>query len=319
MNKPSTLTTLCLAFLLCAAPSAAQDWLTLDPTDDGDSVALAVSRSMGRRPTADSGYSDLRNRTAELPVTNNTRGQEYTRSDIWQVANRSPSGSYPLFQGQVSASQQLPDSKKPWSSTYWPFQTCSLSFRAYGPEGLSPMELYDTYVMSTQGRNPGAAAWEGSSVAQTLMPGGDSDFGRPQLVWRWKLGHNMAPWMVPGRENVAQVPSTNADGERGWQTVQVDWWGHCNGWAAAAILVPEPPEKIVVPLSRTVTKCRLTCNGAASAPKQEALGPDSYELVRTNQKTLTFTGADLKGLYTEAYLSTAAKMQNPRNPRFYGA
>jgi hypothetical protein len=146
------------------------------------------------------------------------------------------------------------------------------------------------------------------------MPSGDSDFGRPQLVWRWKLGHNMAPWMVPGRENIAQIPT-----QSGYQNVQVDWWGHCNGWAAAAILVPEPPEKLVVSLNRPVTKCRLTYRGAASAPKEEALGPDSYELTRTNQKTLTFTGADLKGLYTEAYLSTAAKLQNPNNPRFYSA
>ncbi|MCP4806275.1 MAG: hypothetical protein GY884_13105, partial [Proteobacteria bacterium] len=56
------------------------------------------------------------------------------------------------------------------------------------------------------------------------------------------------------------------------------WWGHCNGWAAAAILTDEPRDDV----------------GAAID------GTD-----------VTFTHADLKGLYTESHYSTYS--------HFYGA
>ena len=56
------------------------------------------------------------------------------------------------------------------------------------------------------------------------------------------------------------------------------WWGHCNGWAAAAILTNEPTESIDVTVG-------------------DGVG-------------VTFTTADIKGLLTEAHYST--------NSRFYG-
>ena len=50
-----------------------------------------------------------------------------------------------------------------------------------------------------------------------------------------------------------------------------DWWGHCNGWAAAAILTHEPREEKVVTAGNT---------------------------------DITFSTADLKGLLTESHYST---------------
>jgi len=60
------------------------------------------------------------------------------------------------------------------------------------------------------------------------------------------------------------------------------WWGHCNGWAAAAILTHEPTT------------------------------PTSVEV---DGHTLTFSTADIKGLLTEAHYSTYS---NFYGDRYYG-
>ncbi|MBI3893260.1 MAG: hypothetical protein HY303_17205 [Candidatus Wallbacteria bacterium] len=302
--------------LLLAAPTLqAQSWRQVDPTDPTDRGRANPRPTQAATGELGAGYSDLRNQTPAAASL--TDSGDWSRADVWQVAGRSSSGSFAIDTTMARASQRLPDSKRPWSSTYWPFQDCHLAFKTFGQEGLTPMEMYDTYVLATRGQNPGAAAWEGSSVAKTLVVGGNGDFGRPALKWTFKLGHNMVPWMDDPSSGVANIPYTDPSGDRSSQQVQVDWWGHCNGWAAAAILVPEPPEQLVIALDQPVTQLRLKSRDPRWPGQNNPLGRSAYTERPTSRSTLTFCGADLKGLFTEAYLATSAKLSNPNDPNFY--
>ncbi len=307
------LMTLAAMLVFCAANGAsAQDWRRIDPT--AANFQLESNPAEVEAATGELGFN-------ELPVTQRRQAtserREYTRSDTWQVASRSRGGGLSLDQNTTRASQHLPDSKKPWSSTYFPFQECDMAFKNYSPDGLSPMELYDTYVFNSKGKNPGATAWEASTVAQTLVVGGQRDFGRPGLVWKWKLGHNMAPWMVRGSKDLARIPYTDRRGDRRFQTIQVDWWGHCNGWAAASVLVPEPPRQLTIQLRNPVKRVRLKSNDRMWPGQDKSLGKKAYETVQSRSRSIRFTGADLKALYSEAFLSTAARLSHPSDPYFY--
>ncbi|MBI2943646.1 MAG: hypothetical protein HYY25_05550 [Candidatus Wallbacteria bacterium] len=307
-----------LGCLLAVSSTHAQDyWRRVDPTDPSDRRIAIPRTSYPQSGELGDNYSDL---PIEAPVVRpQTGGGDWTRADVWQVSGRSSGGQFPVDSQVARSSQKLPDTKQPWSSTYWPFQDCHLAFQTFSPDGLTPMELYDTYVNATRGQNPGSAAWEASSVAKTLVVGGSSDFGRPGLTWRWKLGHNMAPWMEDWRSSTARIPYTDSRGERTSQLVQVDWWGHCNGWAAAAVLVPEPPEQLVVKLEQPVTQLKLRSRDPLWPGQNNPLGRSAYSQKETSRRSITFTGADLKGLFTEAYLSTAARLSNPTDPSFYRA
>ena len=57
------------------------------------------------------------------------------------------------------------------------------------------------------------------------------------------------------------------------------WWGHCNGWSAAAILTNEPRESITSEI---------------------------------NGQTVEYTTADLKGLFSEAHYSTSSRFYGAR-------
>lgn len=57
------------------------------------------------------------------------------------------------------------------------------------------------------------------------------------------------------------------------------WWGHCNGWSAAAILTDEPTESITVPMGNEMVE---------------------------------YTTADLKGLLSEAHYSTRSQFYGAR-------
>jgi competence ComEA-like helix-hairpin-helix protein len=76
------------------------------------------------------------------------------------------------------------------------------------------------------------------------------------------------PWFLPAWEI---LNSYNPGGD--------SWWGHCNGWAAAAILTNEPTE------SRTVT---------------------------VDGQDIEFSTADIKGLLTESHYSTYSRFYGER-------
>tara|TARA_Y100001968_G_scaffold203684_1_gene187013 strand:+ start:6817 stop:9195 length:2379 start_codon:yes stop_codon:yes gene_type:complete len=82
--------------------------------------------------------------------------------------------------------------------------------------------------------------------------------------------HGTNPWFGPAWEMLNH-----------WSPAGSSWWGHCNGWAAAAILTHEPREGVEV------------------------------EFGSTNQYELEFTASDQKGLLSETYYSQLSS--------FYGA
>jgi len=63
-----------------------------------------------------------------------------------------------------AGSDQARLEREPWSGSWWPLADCRLAFGAWGPERLSPLEKYDSYMMVTRGYNPLAAAREADPV-----------------------------------------------------------------------------------------------------------------------------------------------------------
>lgn len=63
------------------------------------------------------------------------------------------------------------------------------------------------------------------------------------------------PYSTNGIENAARkYDAARSSGAAAWERGQhgtglgniADWWGHCNGWAAAALLVPEPRSPLAI-------------------------------------------------------------------------
>lgn len=304
-----------LLLSLFLAPQSAEARRRLLDRDPRDERALSSSGSRPDRVRHDPDFSDLRERDDLRDDS-----APFSRAEIWQPAGRGEGGRYPLHEGRARGFTFLPRKKRPWSSTFFPFWRCRLAFQKFSPDGLAPMELYDTYVYNTTGRNPGAAAWEASPVGQTLTVGRDFG-GRGRLQWQTRLGHNMAPWLVDQdlrkrrRRRIARVDMGDESGRV--EEFDVSWWGHCPGWAAAAILRPEPPGELVVPMDDRVTQVKLRDRSPTDIEQGISLGPRDYDFVETSRHSLTFTRADLKGLLTEAYLSTAARLSYPNSSGFY--
>jgi hypothetical protein len=119
----------------------------------------------------------------------------------------------------------------PWSGSWWAFQSGELSKGYFGPEcftydedtedftkvtqpdnDLSPLLKYDLFVERRTGTNPEAAYLE-------LKGDEDKDF----------------------HHHVYGARKQDFD-DRG---VSYSWWGHCNGWAAAAVMEREPVSPLV--------------------------------------------------------------------------
>ncbi|MBI4870121.1 MAG: hypothetical protein HY814_00970 [Candidatus Riflebacteria bacterium] len=84
----------------------------------------------------------------------------------------------------------------------------------------------------------------------------------------------------------------------------VNWGGHCNGLAAAAILVPEPRKSLTVPLGNRPVKVKLNTGRASSA--REYLfsdGQPDYRVLSNPGKSLVLSVADMKGLLSETYMT----------------
>lgn len=114
----------------------------------------------------------------------------------------------------------------PWSGSWWPFVSCKLSMGYQGAadfsyvastqtftanakpdHDLAPLRKYDLYCLKKFGQDPGAARTELE---------GDAARGFEHHVYG------------------AKKEQYDRDG------VSYSWWGHCNGWAAAAVMEREP-------------------------------------------------------------------------------
>ncbi len=99
-------------------------------------------------------------------------GELATRSDdrIYSSSTAAPSsrdsrgGSGPSAPSQsFEQTASVPQTYKPWSGTWWPRPVAELAFKKFN-EGLSPLEKYDSIVLSLYGKLAGAAAWEADPV-----------------------------------------------------------------------------------------------------------------------------------------------------------
>jgi competence ComEA-like helix-hairpin-helix protein len=158
------------------------------------------------------------------------------------------------------------------------------AYRAAQNSLLTEMQTFYNAVRSAidagritinNGRISAAANWN----QNTTTPYPAFDFTLNQLspfdkfaLLQQKEGHTYGsnPWFIGAWEMLNH-----------WSPNGSSWWGHCNGWAAAAILMTEP-----------------------RAPKPVAFGS-------TNQWTMDLSVADQKGLLSETNYSTLSN--------FYGA
>jgi hypothetical protein len=146
--------------------------------------------------------------------------------------------------------------RKPWSSEYWSFGECNMAFD----------------------RRRDAVAGASAALAPLEMVDsiGLSLFGfNPQTAaFEAKSYHNDA---AGGREDSG-------------------WSGHCNGWSAASLLEPEPPETLTIDLLgkelQLVELDRRT--KAYLAPKS------------TGKTSVTLSCAQMKGILTEVYSAVKA-------------
>lgn len=93
---------------------------------------------------------------------------------------------------------------------------------------------------------------------------------------------------------------------------RVDWAGHCNGLAAAAILAPEPRQSRTIPLGRRARFFKLNIRHPSQA--REYLfrdGRDDYTEVRARD-SIELTVADQKGLLAEAYMTVRTQQFSNR-------
>jgi hypothetical protein len=85
---------------------------------------------------------------------------------------------------------------------------------------------------------------------------------------------------------------------------QVDWSGHCNGLAAAAILEPEPKRPIQVPLGQYGALLKLVYPHPGYAPAGMFRdGQNDYRTYRANTGSIELTVADQKALLCEMYMN----------------
>ena len=118
----------------------------------------------------------------------------------------------------------LPQAVQPWAWSWFPMYQCSLVYwrpTTVGPVSLSPLEKLDTFANSNGQAEPFAAGFESCDA-------------RPWVAQQRNLpaGHNLTRAYAESG-NQTKIPW------QGGQSVDVGWWGHCNGWAAAAVSFPE--------------------------------------------------------------------------------
>ena len=192
--------------------------------------------------------------------------------------------------GAASNTYQLPSGSAPWGWSWFPYYQCALSFWKTSSESgvaLSPLEKFDTYCVNRGTSTAYAAAFEASDTRPWISDARGLPRGHNLALAVQQAGSYSIPW---------KVGST-------FQTVDCSWWGHCNGWAAAAVSFPESQlTDRQISLSQRKIRClkRPLLNSATAN-----LGSSSYSggiaaLYQEQQATsMNLYGADLKSILTE--------------------
>jgi hypothetical protein len=278
-------TLLLVAALLSAPP--------VDPLLDSSLVTVPPASTPPRTiiPTDPASLPDLASVAPEDPA-------DLTDPRTWYNASLNTSSrGLPLVRGPGTYVRAVPASRRPWSSTFWPSIECGLAFGgtyAYAkPYGLSPLEAYDTYVYNRTNhfRNPRSAFWE--AVGESL--GVD-----PRTGWYF---HDLSPLWLYG----PPPPPTVTPDPRLAERQKRDWFGHCNAWTAAAVLCPEPPQKLEIPLRHPLRVLKLKKRRADQWTREDNADPlGAYQVETRPERSLVLTRADLVGILTEAHMGATA-------------
>ncbi|MBI3891571.1 MAG: hypothetical protein HY303_08585 [Candidatus Wallbacteria bacterium] len=224
----------------------------------------------------------------------------------WVNGNRvTGDRTFPVVHEKYVRDMSVKKENLPWSSGYWPFVWCRLSFGRSGSLGLSPLEKYDSYVLSQSGKLPAAAAWEAN-------PANKHNYFQ-------KAFEKPADGIEETKPREKRIKMTAADGSEYEISgkARYGWFGHCNGWAAAACLVPQPPEQTEVKLKGPLKAARLKYGSYAEAYDLNGEGEDQYVIESRRERTMVFTRPDMKGLLTESFMDCIADMTHPIIRRRY--
>lgn len=144
--------------------------------------------------------------------------------------------SQPYFDGR--ASQQgytLPQEAQPWGWSWFPFyQAAQVYWRPtqvgltgqYQGQGIpmSALEKLDSIAHNRGNAQPYSAGFEASDTRPWVSQARGLPAGHNLTLAVAEAGGTNVPWQQQGQ---------------GSSTVDVSWWGHCNGWAAASVSFPE--------------------------------------------------------------------------------
>ena len=114
---------------------------------------------------------------------------------------------------------------------------------------------------------------------------------QPWSGWWWPAGNSGPTLFAPGGpldkyDQYLAATSGQSPGTRAWEREElyvpgVAWAGHCNGFAAAALLEPEPTEPVNV-LGLTFHEEESSCRGFPGLPENSVSTlPGMMELTRT--------------------------------------
>lgn len=122
---------------------------------------------------------------------------------------------------------QLPAEVQPWGWSWFPFYQCSLVYwrpTQVGPVPMSSLEKLDTFAHNNGNGQPFAAAFEACDARPWVSQAKNLPAGHNLTKAYYENGQQTTiPWQASG----------------GSSRVDISWWGHCNGWAAAAVSFPE--------------------------------------------------------------------------------
>ncbi len=98
---------------------------------------------------------------------------------------------------------------------------------------------------------------------------------------------------------------------------EAGWYGHCNGFTAACIMVPEPPPRVVKRFDHEVVLCRLKWEKPYQVPYGGVTYTSAdYRLVKTGSRELELLGGHLKALCVASWMRAYCTLEQPRRPGF---
>jgi hypothetical protein len=136
----------------------------------------------------------------------------------------------------TQAGYTLPAEKQPWGWSWFPFYQCSQVYWRPTQVGLSGQYQGQGIPMSALEKLDSVAHNRGHN--EPFSAGFEASDARPWIAQSKGLpaGHNLT-LAVAEAGGQTTVPWQQQGQSQG--NIDISWWGHCNGWAAASVSFPE--------------------------------------------------------------------------------